>query len=960
MIGLSERKYLGNSVLVFLLSCSLTFAERSTVSLNGQWELTKGGIEIPSHVFEGVVPVPGFVDLATQVTTTGEWWWYQKLFTVEQSAAKDVLLKLHKAKYGKYVYLNGVLVGSHQGNFTASYFDLTEHILFGQPNTLTIRVGEKGQSDNQGAVQGDDGEKRVYNVGIYDAVELQLFNNPRIERVQVNPKASGKVEVSVTLQSTIPTPYDDMLLIYLYKKGVAEAIGGSAIEVSIEAEGSTIISTEMNITDVEYWSPENPTLYEIHTQTAGDSQVDIFGFRTFRFNPDTHFPELNGVRYPLLGTNLCINRFYEDPDRGTLPWDSTWVRTLAQKIKSMHWNSVRFHVGFAPDFWYSIFDEEGILIQDEFNIWTGPLYDIAQTSEQLSAELIDWVNERANHPSVIIWDVTNESNSPKATEAISVARTYDIQNRPWENSFQGQHSSGDPMEIHPYLFLGDNFPFELSGLDSLQDGHKHNLGWNAYNYKGDDAPIINNEYGWLWINRDGSPTELTKENYEYLLGGGVYGTEEQRRYTYATYIAALTEYWRESRMFDGIQHFTVLTYSKPGVGQTSDNFLNPIADLTFDPYFEQYVKDAFAPVGICINHYASQYQGGDGYTFSVSIFNDTPENASGNVRFKLASGAITINKNEVLIYRSIVDSISVEPFEKKSVQFTLGLPTMGGSYSLIAEYYNGSQWIQSIRDIEIVPGNEIISFNKPAFSSSVREENVPSFGNDGGDSTRWESEHGSEDEWYYVDLEQVYSFKKIELDWEKAYPKEYGIEVSNDGLIWREVYRDTVVDGGKDSFDMGTVFGQYVKVHVYGRNGEYGQSFYEMRVFDTLAEFSDSIFSTGTVQKSSTDETLSSSLQISHGSSALSVASSESDIGNSSAMSPLFVEGVNSLGMHRSVLFVKNFKNDFSISVPETAKYYSLYTVLGAVVFENRMLKNLTITVSEEISAGVYVIWYGE
>ena len=30
--------------------------------------------------------------------------------------------------------------------------------------------------------------------------------------------------------------------------------------------------------------------------------------------------------------------------------------------------------------------------------------------------------------------------------------------------------------------------------------------------------LILNEYGWLWLNRDGSPTELTKNLYPALLG----------------------------------------------------------------------------------------------------------------------------------------------------------------------------------------------------------------------------------------------------------------------------------------------------------------------------------------------------------------------------------------------------------------------------------------------------------
>ena len=30
--------------------------------------------------------------------------------------------------------------------------------------------------------------------------------------------------------------------------------------------------------------------------------------------------------------------------------------------------------------------------------------------------------------------------------------------------------------------------------------------------------VVINEYGWLWLNRDGTPTTLTRQLYENLLG----------------------------------------------------------------------------------------------------------------------------------------------------------------------------------------------------------------------------------------------------------------------------------------------------------------------------------------------------------------------------------------------------------------------------------------------------------
>ena len=70
---------------------------------------------------------------------------------------------------------------------------------------------------------------------------------------------------------------------------------------------------------------------------------------------------LNGKPYYLRGSNVTCYRFFEDAARGDLPWRGEWVRTLHQRFKSMHWNSLRYCIGFPPEAWYDIADEEGFL-----------------------------------------------------------------------------------------------------------------------------------------------------------------------------------------------------------------------------------------------------------------------------------------------------------------------------------------------------------------------------------------------------------------------------------------------------------------------------------------------------------------------------------------------------------------------------------------------------------------------
>ena len=66
-------------------------------------------------------------------------------------------------------------------------------------------------------------------------------------------------------------------------------------------------------TEDKFWTPSNPFLYEIEVITNGDTYSDRFGMRTFYFDPETKLPMLNGKVHYLNGTNIAMNRFYEDP-----------------------------------------------------------------------------------------------------------------------------------------------------------------------------------------------------------------------------------------------------------------------------------------------------------------------------------------------------------------------------------------------------------------------------------------------------------------------------------------------------------------------------------------------------------------------------------------------------------------------------------------------------------------------
>ena len=65
---------------------------------------------------------------------------------------------------------------------------------------------------------------------------------------------------------------------------------------------------------------------------------------------------------------------------------------------------MRICVGIAPDFWYDLADEYGLMFQNEWLYWQNHGWN-----DELRKEYTDWVWTDGNHPSIAIWDAINEN-----------------------------------------------------------------------------------------------------------------------------------------------------------------------------------------------------------------------------------------------------------------------------------------------------------------------------------------------------------------------------------------------------------------------------------------------------------------------------------------------------------------------------------------------------------------------
>ena len=693
---------------------------RTTISLNGEWDFDQTELAFPPRKYTRKIPVPGLVHLARPKISQYEKffkkpdgvelveqfnflerdytpmynWYKRKVFIDEKFKDEQLFLTIKKSQYVTRVFVNRHEVGASMECYTPMDFNITSAVKYGSDNEILIQVGDRAWLPSE-AAGGTDKEKVHYLPGIWDDVFITATGKMRVDKVLFLPSlAKGLVTVKTLVRSLYPPQmlYGDKMkdsckIEYCVKeKTTGRIVGKKMIEGEAKRDNRTYFETSISLDNPKAWTPDSPFLYEGEVSVYDqDELVDRysvnFGMRDF--SRKGKFFTLNGDKFYLRGSNITLQRFFEDPDCQALAWDREWVKKLMVDLpKSIDWNAMRICVGIVPDFWYDLCDEYGIVLQNEWLYWQNHGWD-----EQVRKEYTNWVWSDGNHPSIVIWDAINENwDSYIGNTLIPKLKELDP-TRIWDAGYMtsDQMGTNDEMdEPHPYRALT---LMHSSELNDYFKNNPYNLGALHENWVGFSSildagvPQLVNEYGWIWLWRDGRPSKLTLNNYNYYLGENA--TPEQCRELQAYWLELETEWLRSERSVGGILAFCHLTNN---YGFTGDWFINDIKDLEPSPAF-RWFKHCFAPSAVFIDladrrytKYLEPLKPGSDLVFNLVGVNDLNKESSGKVLLKLLDEKGTIISTQE-------ESILIEPFGKRLQPCLLKLPSKSGGYLLIAEYH---------------------------------------------------------------------------------------------------------------------------------------------------------------------------------------------------------------------------------------------------------------------------------
>ena len=680
-------------------------SERVTLSLDGTWEVAEGisPTDMPER-YDHRAPVPALTHSATpgfpgidefqtpeyQVVRgliglpredraydgpagtaahPRNYFWYRTSFEAPSPRAAATL-EVRKAQFGSEVWVNGVRVGGNDSGFTAAHYDIAKAIRWSGRNDVLIRIGANPNMLPPGNTAIFDFEKVKWTPGIWDSVLVHFNDSASIVSTQVAPQIEPRqIVVQTKLRNTTGASLSFAFSHIVRARADGTVIAEISQPVSLIAGEERTITETIALPGAELWSQETPNLYMLETSTGGDNNSVRFGMREFRFDTLTRRAYLNGKPIFLRGGNICLHRFFDDENAGTLPWQDDWVRKLLGPIpRKMSWNTVKFTIGPVPQKWLDIADEEGLLVLYEFPLWT--LYPDATQGytksldvDALREEYRSWLSDNWNHPSIVYWAASLESKLPaeQSSDIIAEMRKLDLSGRPWGNSWNAPQGPHDPHEYKQYLSIDPTF--DMTQLESGSGVRRA-----SYDPPTGHTGLIT-EFDWLWLHRDGTPTPYTKALWEKLSKPGA--PIEDRFKTQAYLLAGQIEYWRAHRNYAGVIYLSYLSE-----GWVVDNFRD-VENLKFQPYYEEFVGNAFKPLGVYLNFWQPALEIGAARKFDIMMVNDEDGPTTGVL-------SLILEDAEGKVVGRASRPYEIEAYGQMTYPLTLSLPEVEGEVTLSA------------------------------------------------------------------------------------------------------------------------------------------------------------------------------------------------------------------------------------------------------------------------------------
>jgi beta-galactosidase/beta-glucuronidase len=387
-------------------------------SLNGRWEFAidaGGELEHPRQVdWNAAIEVPFAPETAASgIENPGLYraCWYRRDVDLPPSDGRRLLLHFGAVDHHATVWVDGSLVGIHEGGYTPFSCDITTVAGDARRCQVVVRA-EDDPADLEKARGKQDWQPLPHSIwytrstGIWQTVWLEQVPPTRIDRIRWIPNLERwEIACSVWVQGD----RGRSLSLRVRLTANDQLLADDLYSISNHECHRRIALSDPGIDDSRnelLWSPARPQLIEaeLTLQDADGRPVDqVRSYTALRsVAVDGNRFILNGRPCPL---RLVLDQGYW-PESGITAPDDVALRRDVELAKAMGFNGVRKHQKIEDPRYLYWADRLGLMVWNEM---PSAYRFTSDAIRRTTREWIDVIQRDESHPCVIAWVPFNES-----------------------------------------------------------------------------------------------------------------------------------------------------------------------------------------------------------------------------------------------------------------------------------------------------------------------------------------------------------------------------------------------------------------------------------------------------------------------------------------------------------------------------------------------------------------------
>lgn len=365
------------------------------------------------------VVVPHSWPLTRGAGAEGVGWYARTLVVPEAIIGKRLELHFDAVFYAARVWVNGTLVGSHEGGHTAFDLDVSKVLKPGANRIVVSADDRPGFATIPGYAMRLAGSGNVWydwwhSGGITRDVSLRIAERGLIRRQrirQVLKADSATVTSGIAIENVDVTPHNySLTTVAIDPDGrmVARAFAG----LTVAASSAGTSDAELVIAKPQRWQIGAGKLYRIVAELRDEKGVvldrreDTVGLRTLAIRDRRLY--VNDVAVRLTG----VTRHEDSPWEGAAETRGTILHDM-RDLAALHVTLTRPVHYPQPQSVFDAADRAGMLLIPEIPIWqmTAAQLGDPRLLVRAKAMMAEMIAESGNHPSVLAWSVMNESEA---------------------------------------------------------------------------------------------------------------------------------------------------------------------------------------------------------------------------------------------------------------------------------------------------------------------------------------------------------------------------------------------------------------------------------------------------------------------------------------------------------------------------------------------------------------------